>query len=131
MGLTIKSTLPAQSAGGADAVTVLGAVSDVGGTDNQVVIANVIAPPGVTVTGQATDNFTISVRQLRAGSVLGTVASVTLGNGTSILAERATALAVTPTSLAKGDVLDVLLHQNGAGLAVPAGLIVQVENHFV
>lgn len=131
MGLTLQNTLPAQSAGGADAVTVLGEVSNVGGADNQVQRAEIIPPAGYsTVTGIATNNATISVRQVRAGSVVATVATVTLSLGNNLVAETPLALTVTPTLLAQGDVLDVLMHQNGSGIAIGAGLIVEVEDNF-
>jgi hypothetical protein len=130
MAQNLKATLPAQTAGGADAVTVLGAASEVGGTDGQVVSAAVIAPPGVTITGQATNNATISVRQMRGGVAIATVATLTTANGVSILPEQPTAMAITPAMLQKGDVLDVLMHQNAAGQAIAAGLIVDVASHF-
>jgi hypothetical protein len=131
MAQTLQARPAAQSAGAADVVTVAGAVSEVGGTDGQVQRASVTAPAGTTVTGAATNNATISVRVVRAGSVLATVATVTLASGVNISAEQPLALAVTPgTPLQKGDVLDVLYHQNASGLALPAGLVVDIETHF-
>lgn len=130
MAQNLQARPAAQAAAAADVITVAGAVSEVGGTDGQVVRASVTAPPGSTVNGQATNNATISVRQLRAGAVIATVATLTLGAGTNLLPEQPTPMTVTPAVLQRGDVLDVLLHQNGTGLALPAGLVIDIENHF-
>src|SRR4051794_12068348 len=113
MGVVLKTELAAQSAGGADATKVLGVVSEVDGTNNLLQRAEAIAPVGGAVTGVATNNVTISVRQLRAGSVLATLASITLANGTNLPAETPVALTPSGTQpvLQQGDVLDVLCHQ--------------------
>lgn len=118
----------AQSAAGADINVLLGVVEPQDGQGNGVDRVVVTPPSGfATVTGIATNNATINVRQLRAGSSVGTFASLTLNVGTNLVAETPVAVPVTasPTLLA-GDVLDAVLHQNGTGLAVGAGLIVQV-----
>lgn len=130
MAQTLQARPAAQAAGAADVITVAGVVSEVGGSDGQAQRVSVTAPAGSTVNGQATNNATISVRQLRAGVVVATLATLTLGVGASILPEQPTALAVTPAGLQRGDVIDVLYHQNGSGLALPAGLVVDIETHF-
>jgi hypothetical protein len=86
-------------------------------------------PPGYsTVTGVATNNATFNVRQVRAGSSVGTFASLTLNSGTNLVAESPVVVPVTaPPTLQSGDVFDVVMHQNGTGLAVGAGLFVTVD----
>lgn len=132
MGIVLKTELAAQSAGGADSIKVLGVVSEVDSTSNLMQRAEVIAPAAGTVTGQATNNATISVRYLRDGAVVGTLASLTLANGTNLAAE--TPVQLTPAGsqpvLQQGDLLDVLSHQNGTGLALPAGILVELEGDF-
>lgn len=120
-----KVTLPAQAAAAADVVTVLEAVAG----QQELTEVVVIAPPGVTVTGVATNNATIIVRQ--GGTEF---ASLQLGAGVVLAPETAVRIPVTATStrgnrfaLAPDAVIDVVLHQNGTGLAVPAGLTVEVE----
>lgn len=130
MSQVLKNNLPAQAAAGATSVTPLGEVSNVSGTDNYALGCSVVAPS--LVTGAATNNATINVRVIRGGSAAFTLASLTLGNGTNLPAEVAVAVPVTATvaqqsSLVDGDVIDVQLVQNGTGLALPAGIVCQVE----
>lgn len=127
------SQLPAQTAGGSDAYAVLGAVGSVGGTNNYAKKASVMAPTGyTTVTGAATNNATISIGYRRAGASRVVIASVTLASGTNITAGTTLDVPVsltqaTRSQLQPGDVIDVLLHQNGTGLALGAGLTAQLE----
>lgn len=120
---------PAQAAAGADANVLVGTfeVSDASGQG--VTRAEVTPPAGfTTVTGVATNNATINVRQLRAGSVVSTFASLTLNAGTNLAAEAPVNIPVTANiSLQPDDVIDAVLHQNGTGIAVGAGLVVTVD----
>ena len=121
--------LPAQAAAGADATTFVDVFQSSDSSGTGVSRAVVVAPPGyATVTGVATNNATISLRQVRAGSVVATFASLTLAAGTNLVAEVPVSIPVTtPVNLAPDDVVDVVLHQNGTGLAVNAGLFVIVN----
>jgi len=123
------AVLPAQTAGGADSFTVtLGAVEVTDDTEASLVATLLIPPPGfVTVTGVATNNATINIRQLRAGAVIATPAAVTLGVGTNLVAETPLSVPGAGASFQAGDVLDVLMHQNGAGIAIGSGIVAEVE----
>ena len=122
--------LPAQTAAAAD-VAAFGDVFEF--TDGSGVGASrveVVAPAGyVTVTGTAApNNATINVRQLRAGAVVSTFASLTLAAGVNLVAETPVNIPITGTpTFQQDDVIDVVLHQNGTGLAVGAGLYVIVD----
>ncbi|MFF2551824.1 hypothetical protein ACFVUS_12540 [Nocardia sp. NPDC058058] len=124
------ANLPAQSAGGATSVTLLGEFGREDGTGFGVTRVSVTSP--AAVTGAATNNFTLNVRQLRAGTPVGTVASFTAAAGANLVVEVPRVLLDIDTnpgtgvSLNVGDVLDVQLVQNGSGLAVPAGVNVTV-----
>lgn len=126
-----KVILPAQAAAAADVTTLIEAVAGA----QQLSEVVVTAPPGTTVTGAATNNFTISVRQINPTNGAATVfASLVLGAGVVINPERPVRIPFTAAStrgnrfaLTPDAALDVLLHQNGTGLAVPAGLVVEVE----
>lgn len=125
-----RCTLPAQTAAGGDSTTICGgAVETTDDTDNTLYRVLLIPPNGFsTVTGVATDNATISVRQLRAGSLVATPASVTLGVGTNLVAEVPLVVPiVAAAAFQQDDVLEVRMHQNGAGIAIGAGVIAEVE----
>ncbi len=123
------AVLPAQTAAAADSITVDAVIETSDDLENILVTALLIPPSGfTTVTGQATNNATISVRQLRAGAVIATPAAVTLGVGTNLVAETPlTVPIVAGSTWQAGDVIDVLMHQNGAGIAIGAGVIAEVE----
>lgn len=71
---------------------------------------------------------TINVRQLRAGAVVSTFASLTLAVGTNLVAEVPAVIPIIGTpNFQQDDVIDVVLHQNGTGLAINAGLFVVVD----
>lgn len=125
----ITVALPAQSAAGATSTTMVGTVDTTDDVSNKVAAVYLTPPAGfTTVTGVATNNVTFNVRQLRAGSSLGTVASVTLAAGTNLVAETPLSAPVTnPLAVESGDVFDVQMVQNGTGLAVGAGVVAQVE----
>lgn len=120
--------LPAQTAGAADVTTLLGTVEPTDGSGLGVTRVEISPPAGyVTVTGVATNNVTFTVRQLRAGAFVTNVAVLTLGAGTNLVAETPVNVPVTGTpTLQQDDVLDVLMHQNGTGLSVGAGLFVDL-----
>ena len=122
-------TLPAQAAAGATSTTVIGTTEATDDTSNVLSGVTLTPPAGfTTVTGVATNNVTFNVRQLRSGAVLGTVASVTLNAGTNLVAETPLTVPVTnPVAVESGDVFDVQMVQNGTGLAVGAGVAVQVD----
>jgi len=134
MGQVLIATLPAQTAAGADSTTEVGQISTVQGTDNYLARCEFIPPPGfTTVTGQATNNFTGTLRQLRAGAVLvANVATITTALNTNLAAETPLAMTINATqaqqaNFQQGDVLDLLMHQNGTGQAIGAGVVVEVE----
>jgi len=56
-----------------------------------------------------------------------TFAGLTLNAGTNLVAETPLSVPVTaPPNLQTNDVIDAVLHQNGTGLAVGAGVIVTI-----
>lgn len=131
-----KAALPAQTAGGATATTVIGAHSVTQYTSGGTVTRVVVTPPAgyTTVTGVATNNYTLTIRQLRAGSVVtASVATLTAVVGVNFVAETPVVIplvtsAAAPSTFAQlDDVFDAQLVQNGAGLAVGAGLVVSVD----
>ncbi|MGO4470340.1 hypothetical protein AB4Y95_00175 [Arthrobacter sp. M-10] len=121
--------LPAQTAGGATSTTLIGTVETTDDQGNNLVAVTLTPPAGFsTVTGVATNNVTLNVRQLRAGVALGTVASLQLVSGTNLVAETPLNVPVTaPLGVQRSDVFDVQMVQNGTGLAVGAGVLAQVE----
>ncbi|GAC1375196.1 MAG: hypothetical protein NVSMB4_03190 [Acidimicrobiales bacterium] len=128
MAVFESPALPAQAAAGADANVVV-CTYEYSDGQGQGVGSVVATPPAgfATVTGVATNNATINVRQLRAGSVVSTFASVTLNAGTNLVAETPLAVPVSSVpALQANDVIDAVLHQNGTGIAVGAGVIVTV-----
>jgi len=121
--------LPAQTAAGATSTTLVGTVET---TDDQgdTLVAVTLTPPAgfSTVTGVATNNATFNVRQLRAGTSLGTVASLQLVVGKNLVAETPVNVPLTtPLGVQRGDVFDVQMVQNGSGIAVGIGVQAQVE----
>lgn len=124
----LEAVLPAQTAGGATSVTLVGEVSASGGSDNFVQRVSVTSPSLVTGTA-GPNNATINVRQLRAGSVVQTIATLTLAVGTNLAAETPVAVPITgsPSTLQTGDIVDCQLVQNGTGLVLPAGIEVNVD----
>lgn len=123
--------LPAQALAGADATTVIGAYEFADGSGSGVNRVVVVPPAGfATVTGTAApNNAQVNFRQLRGGAVVATYASLVLAVGTNLVAETPVNVPITnpAVALAADDVLDVVLHQNGTGLAIGAGLLVEVE----
>lgn len=133
---TYRAALPAQTAGGATATTYIGTHSVTPYTTGGTVTRCVVTPPAgyTTVTGIATNNYTLTVRQLRAGSVVtASVATITAVAGVNLVAETPLVIplvtsAAAPSTFAQlDDVFDAQLVQNGAGLAVGVGLVVSVD----
>lgn len=127
-----KIALPAQAAAGAAVTTTLGALENSDDSAASVVSVTLLPPAGfTTVTGQATNNVTFAFRQLRGGSVVATIASLTLNAGTNLVAETPVVLPLLAGTytVAVNDVFDVVMTQNGTGLAIGAGIIAQVAAH--
>lgn len=122
----LSAILPAQAAAGADIAVPLGVFIRDDGSGYGVTGVNVTA--NVAVTGAATNNYALTVRQMRAGVLVQNIATVTFASGTNLAVETPSPLTVTATSLQKGDLVDVLMHQNGTGIAVAVGTVaVQVN----
>ena len=133
------AVLPAQAAAGADVTTLLGAIQTTVDQETAVERVVLIPPAGfATVTGQATNNATITVRQLRAGAVVASFAALTTAAGTNLVAETPLQLVLsglggqggsggTRLAFVEDDVLDVVQHQNGTGQAIGAGIVVEAE----
>jgi hypothetical protein len=124
-----SGTLPAQTAGGGTSTTVIGTHEVQDGSGVGVSRIEITPPAGYsTVTGVATNNATFNVRQLRAGVSQATIGTVTLNSGTNLVAEVPTVLTLSGTpQLQQDDVLDVQMVQNGTGIAIGAGLILEVD----
>ncbi len=130
MPILTSPALPAQALAAADVVTVIGTFEPADDSGLGVARVVVTPPPGyATVTGSAApNNAQINVRQLRAGAVLTSLATLVLAPGTNLAAESPIAIPImTSPALQQDDVVDVVLHQNGTGLAIPAGLVVEVD----
>ncbi|PXX52635.1 hypothetical protein DFR70_13220 [Nocardia tenerifensis] len=123
-----SATLPAQAAGGADTTTLAGVYSPAFYSGDTVTDVQLVAPPGYpTIAGAATNNTTISVRQLRNGVVLQTFASLTMVSGINLAPEMPVTVPLTSQPVLRaGDVLDVRLHQNGSGQAIASGLYLSI-----
>lgn len=121
--------LPAQTAGGGDSTTEVSTVELTDSSGLGVSRIVISPPPGYsTVTGVATNNVTFTVRQVRAGTPVVTIGTLTLNSGTNLVAETPVAVPVSAQpALQPDDVIDVVMHQNGTGLAVGAGLFVIVD----
>jgi len=122
-------TLPAQALAGADVVTAIGVFEFQDTSGSGVTRVEVVPPAGyATVAGTAApNNAQITFRQLRGGAVVATFASLVLSVGTNLVAETPVNVPITtPVALSQDDVIDVVLHQNGTGLAIGAGLIAEV-----
>ncbi|WP_216912819.1 hypothetical protein [Nocardia noduli] len=122
------AVLPAQAAAGADVTTLAGVYSPVFYSGDTVTDIEIVAPPSYsTVTGATTNNATISVRQLRAGTVIQTFGSVTTSVGVNLAAEVPISVPITAQPIFQsGDVIDIRMHQNGTGQAIGAGLWIGV-----
>ena len=121
--------LPAQTQGGGDSTTLVGVYESADGSGTGVTRVVIEPPPGyTTVTGAGTDNVTFTVRQRRANATVATIGTLTLASGTNLVAETPVVVPIsTAVNLQPDDAVDVVMHQNGAGLAVGAGLVVTVD----
>lgn len=85
--------------------------------------------PSAAITGAATNNFTLNVRnRTTAGAGAAVPATITFGNGINAVAQAPTALTLSGTAsalaVAAGDVITVEKAVNGTGLACPDGTVV-------
>jgi hypothetical protein len=92
------------------------------------IVAKVSLVSPALVTGVATNNVTFNFAQYRAGVLVATFATLTLGAGTNLglHAEQNVPVTGSPVLLA-GDVIEVATVINGTGLALPQGLKAKVE----
>jgi hypothetical protein len=85
-------------------------------------LARATFTPTLAVVGNSLG--TVNIRQMRAGSVVATVATILLATGTTYAAEVPVVIPITGTPvLVAGDVLDVQYVQTGAGLAIPLSTV--------
>jgi hypothetical protein len=129
MGQVLEAALPAVAANGADATTLLGVISGVGGTDNLTYKLSLTPPPGfTTVAGDATDRARFTF-QTKRGSTTTTLGTLDLTTG-SLVAETTVAVPISearPSLQSPNDLVEVVIHQLGAGHAIGAGIVAQVE----
>lgn len=125
----LTGTLPAQTAGGGTSTTYIGTAEIQDASSLQVQSVTVTAPAGyTTVTGAATNNYTINVRQMRANASVGTIATLTGASGVNLVAETPVNIPITASyAVQPNDTFDVQLVQNASGLAINVGLIVEVD----
>lgn len=124
----LDAVLPAQTAGGATSVTVLGDMPSAESTATWVVGRLSLTSPTL-VTGAATNFATINFRQVHAGSAVQTLGTLALNATTVTLpAETEVNVPITGTTpIPSGDTVDVQLVQSGTGLALPAGILARAE----
>lgn len=129
MPVLTSAALPAQTAGGGDSTTLVGVFEATDASGVSVSRVEIEPPPGYsTVTGIATNNATFTVRQVRAGASVATIGTLTLGVGTNLVAETPVNVPITTTvTFQPDDAVDVVMHQNGTGIAIGAGLVVVVD----
>jgi hypothetical protein len=130
MPASYQATLPAQTAGGGDSTTLIATIEGAEDTNGQIVGLVLTPPAGYsTVTGVATNNVTFTFRQLRAGVLVQTVGAVTLAVGNNLVAETPLSVPITVPGVViqPNDVVDVVMHQNGTGLAVAIGVQAEVQ----
>ena len=128
--VALRAVLPTQAANGATIATIVGEVpASFAQTTYQVQRVTLTSP--TAVTGVATQNFTVNVRDMRAGAAQSTLATVTFALNTNLAVEVPFAATgggtTTAVTVNAGDLIDVQLVQNGTGLAVPVGIVASVE----
>jgi hypothetical protein len=132
MAQTLKAILPAQTAAGATSVTEAGLETALDDDNFQVNRVELFAPSGYsTVTHHATNNVTFNVQRVRAAGTPVVLASFT-GTATDLVAETAVPVPLTGTAAQladhqRDDNYEVQMVQNASGVAVGAGLIIQIE----
>jgi hypothetical protein len=127
--VALRAVLPTQAANGATIVTIVGEVpASYAQTEFQVQRITLTSP--TVVTGVATNNFTVNVRQVHAGVAGTTLATATFASGTNLAVEVPFVMSTntaTQSLINAGDVIDVQLVQAGTGLLVPVGIVAAVE----
>lgn len=127
MGQVFTAQLPAVGAA-ATVVEELGVVPSYQDSDN--VIAAITLTSTVAQPITATNYMTYNVRQLRAGAVVGTVATLTTNTGgTALVAETPVSLPLTPQvgQLKTGDVLDVQAVSTGTATLAANTVVAEAE----
>ena len=124
-----SAALPAQALAAADVTTVIGQYEPGDGQGSGLSRIEIVPPAGyATVTGTAApNNAQLTFRQLRAGAVVNAnIGQLVLAVGTNLVAETPVNVPITtPTvSFSVDDLIDCVMHQNGTGLAIGAGLLV-------
>ncbi|MFJ4652678.1 hypothetical protein ACIP5Y_15565 [Nocardia sp. NPDC088792] len=122
------ATLPALATASQDTAVVAGVYSQAFYSGDTVTDIQLVTPASYqTVTGAVTNNVTFSVRQLRNGTAIAILGTLTVGAGTTLSPETAVPIPVGPQPILQpGDILDVLMHQNGTGQALTSGLMVSI-----
>lgn len=125
----LSAVLPAQAAAGADSTTTLGVVPGAESSGGfQAMRASIFLPAGGAIAFNAANFVTITFGYVRGGAARVVFATYT-SNAVNVAAEVETAAVINQANnaLLPGDVVDVLMHQNGTGVAVPAGARAEVE----
>jgi hypothetical protein len=122
------AVLPAQSAGGATATTIIGAVPS-NLTQATWTVEKISAVSPSLVTGAATNYASLVVRQMRADVLVQNIGTLALSaSSVTLPAEVEVNIPITNSGpLLDGDILDVQQTQTGTGLAFPAGIVVKAE----
>jgi hypothetical protein len=116
--LVLQSTLVAAGAG-TDVTVALGAVPSGFSQGSYVPRASLVSP--ALLTGATATQIVFTFRNRRAGSVIGTFATVTTATGTDLAAGvEVVGVAGAVTSVLAGDVLELVLTHAGAGTAYGA-----------
>jgi hypothetical protein len=127
MGQLLTTVLPAVVAG-TPVTSVIGEIPTYEGTDNDFARVMLTAPSAVASPG-GTNFATVTVRQMRAGSLVSNIAQLSLAN-LALAAEVPVNVPITQSNPSGGqsnDVLDVQVTHTGTGQALPAGCVVGVE----
>lgn len=126
----IQNALPAQTAAGADSTTAIGVFEATDGSGTGVTRVELVPPPGfTTVTGIATNNAQFTFRLVRAGSVVqANVAQLALTAGNNLVAETPINVPISnAVNVQPDDTFDCVMHQNGTGLAIGAGVLAVID----
>lgn len=134
MTSTLRIALPAIAANAADSTTALAGSVDVGDETVHVAEAHIVLPAGATtIAASGTDHAVLTISRKRAGvadaNPIATFDTANAGAG-GLLAEVPQSFVLGSgdvDDVADDDVFDVLVHQAGAGKALPAGTVVQVD----
>lgn len=122
----LAQPLPAQAPAGAAIEIVIGAIPSQESEQNFSVSRLSIAA-AAALNGVATNNVTFTFKAYTAG-VGRTLGTLTLAAGTNLAADTENVVAVTAAAVAAGDVITLLMTQNGTGLAVAANnFVAKVE----